>query len=54
VGPSLSGLFGKGSGMSEQSVRGLIARGFPEKMPGFRYGLKANEIDDIVAYLKTL
>ena len=37
----------------EDAARDYIAKG-SNKMPGFRYGLKASEIDAIVAYLKTV
>ena len=37
----------------EDAVRDYIAKG-SNKMPGFRYGLKASEINAIVEYLKTL
>lgn len=37
----------------EDMVRDYIAKG-SSKMPGFRYGLKASEINAIVEYLKTV
>jgi mono/diheme cytochrome c family protein len=37
----------------EDVVRDYIAKG-SSKMPGFRYGLKASEINAIVEYLKTV
>jgi mono/diheme cytochrome c family protein len=37
----------------EASARKAIAEGTP-RMPGFQYGLSAGEIDDLIAYLKTL
>jgi len=37
----------------EDAVRDYIGKG-SSKMPGFRYGLKASEIDAIVEYLKTV
>ena len=53
VGPSLSGLF-KGADADQQKfLRGIILKG-DAKMPGFQYGLEANEVDDLIAYLKTL
>jgi mono/diheme cytochrome c family protein len=54
VGPDLKGLFRGENAMPEQAVRGIIMRGFPNQMPGFRYGLEPKEIDSIIAYLKTL
>src|SRR5690348_9922963 len=37
----------------EDAIRDYIAKG-SNKMPGFRYGLKASEINAIVEYLKTV
>jgi len=37
----------------ERAVREIILKGGP-RMPGFQYGLTPNEVDDLVAYLKTL
>lgn len=37
----------------EDAMRDYIANG-SKKMPGFRYGLKASEINDIIEYLKTV
>jgi len=37
----------------EDAVRDFIGKG-SDKMPGFRYGLKASEINAIVEYLKTV
>jgi hypothetical protein len=34
-------------------VREFIRRGTP-RMPGFQYGLTPEEIDSIIAYLKTV
>lgn len=49
-GPSLSRDIVNGR---EDAVRDYIGKG-SSKMPGFRYGLKASEIDAIVEYLKTV
>ncbi len=38
---------------NEELMRNYIARG-SAKMPGFRYGLKASDIDAIVQYLQTV
>lgn len=38
---------------NESMIRGLIVKGTPH-MPGFGYGLQTKEIDDIIAYLKTV
>lgn len=37
----------------EALARTAIREGTP-RMPGFQYGLQASEIDDVIAYLKTL
>jgi mono/diheme cytochrome c family protein len=53
IGPSLSGQF-KDAGPDQMKVlRGFILKGGPD-MPGFQYGLEPNEVDDLIAYLKTL
>ena len=54
VGPSLVGLFGPPRSRAEAAVKVFVQAGVPNKMPGFRYGLKPEEIDAIIAYLKTL
>lgn len=53
VGPSLSGLFKEADADQQKFLRALILKGDP-KMPGFQYGLEPNEVDDLIAYLKTL
>lgn len=53
IGPSLSGQF-KGATPDQMKVlRNFILKGGPE-MPGFQYGLDPKEVDELVAYLKTL
>ena len=47
-------LLREGKPLSEQVVRTFILQGVPQKMPGFQYGLEPEEIDNIIAYLKTL
>jgi mono/diheme cytochrome c family protein len=37
----------------EAAMREFIVKGTP-RMPGFQYGLEPKEIDDIIAYLKTV
>ena len=54
VGPNLAGIFGPPRSRPEVVVRTFIQQGIADKMPGFRYGLQAEEIDAIIAYLKTL
>lgn len=49
---SLNGLFKKQIG--EDVVRQFILLGVPKKMPGFQYDLEPKEIDNIIAYMKTL
>jgi mono/diheme cytochrome c family protein len=53
VGPLLNGLFSGSKPRPEAVVRGFILKGTP-KMPGFQYGLEPKQIDQIIAYLKTL
>lgn len=50
--PSLKGLFKEPN--SEDAMRQFILQGVPKKMPGFQYDLASEEIDCIIAYLKTL
>lgn len=42
------------SPQTEAAARLIIERGVASRMPGFRYGLEPDEIDNIVAYLSTL
>jgi len=37
---------------NEDTIRGFIANGVKQRMPGFRYGLEPAEIDAIIEYLK--
>jgi mono/diheme cytochrome c family protein len=53
VGPILSGLFKEADADQQRFLRGFILKGDP-KMPGFQYGLEPQEVDDLIAYLKTL
>ena len=53
-GPSLKGVLPENADSDQEtSIRQFILKG-TGRMPGFQYGLKAEEIDEIVAYLKTL
>jgi mono/diheme cytochrome c family protein len=54
LGPKLGGLFKDAGPEQEQALREFITNGGPTYMPAFKYGLTPKEIDDIVAYLKTL
>jgi mono/diheme cytochrome c family protein len=53
IGPDLAGLFKEASPDKMKFLRGTILKGGPE-MPGFQYGLESREVDDLIAYLKTL
>ena len=53
VGPSLSGQFKDTTPEQQKILRGFILKGGPD-MPGFQYGLEPKEVDDLVAFLKTL
>lgn len=53
IGPDLTGLFKEASPDKMKLLRGAILKGSPD-MPGFQYGLEPKEVDDLIAYLKTL
>jgi len=53
IGPSLSGQFKDATHDQLKILRGFILKGGPD-MPGFQYGLEPKEVDDLIAYLKTL
>jgi mono/diheme cytochrome c family protein len=53
VGPDLTGLFKEAGPDKMKLLRGTILKGGPD-MPGFQYGLEPKEIDDLIAFLKTL
>ena len=53
VGPDLTGLFKEASPDKMKLLRGTILKGGPD-MPGFQYGLEPKEVDDLIAFLKTL
>lgn len=48
--PSLKGVV---SDETEQHARDIIQKGSSDIMPGFQYGLRPEDIDNIVAFLKT-
>lgn len=52
-GPGLQGLLQDAAPEREKAVRGIIMSGTP-LMPGFQYALEAKELDDLIAYLRTL
>ena len=39
--------------LGEDGVRGIIATG-SSRMPGFRYGLRPEQVNDLIAFLKTV
>ena len=39
---------------AESVLRQIVQNGIPSRMPGFKYGLDSNEIDQIVAYVSSL
>jgi mono/diheme cytochrome c family protein len=53
IGPDLTGVFREAGPEKMKLLRGTILKGGPD-MPGFQYGLEPKEVDDLVAYLKTL
>jgi mono/diheme cytochrome c family protein len=53
IGPSLSGQFKDAAPDQLKILRGFILKGGPD-MPGFQYGLEPKDVDDLIAYLKTL
>ena len=54
LGPNLAGMFKGMDPEQEKAMREFIMNGGPTYMPAFKYGLTPKEIDDIIAYLKTL
>ena len=53
IGPDLTGLFKEAGPDKMKLLKGSILKGSPN-MPGFQYGLEPKEVDDLIAYLKTL
>ena len=54
LGPDLSADFKDVTPDQEKAFREIILNGGPTYMPAWKYGLTPGEIDDIIAYLKTL
>jgi mono/diheme cytochrome c family protein len=54
LGPNLGGLYKDLTPTQEKAMRQFILNGGPTYMPAWKYALEPKEIDDIVAYLKTL
>ena len=52
--PDLSGRFSNLPPDQEGAYKDIILNGGPTYMPSWKYGLSPEEIDDIIAYLKTL
>jgi len=53
IGPSLVGQFKDSNADQQKTLRNFILKGGPD-MPGFQYGLEPKEVDDLIAFLKTL
>jgi len=51
--PSLTGILKDADRSKEEAVRDHIMTG-SDKMPGWQYSLKPAQMDDLIAYLKTL
>jgi mono/diheme cytochrome c family protein len=54
LGPNLGGRFRNIVPEQENAFRDIILNGGPTYMPAWKYGLTRDEVDDIIAYLKTL
>jgi len=54
LGPDLSVEFKNLTPDQEKGYRDIILNGGPTYMPSWKYGLTPEEVDDIIAYLKTL
>jgi mono/diheme cytochrome c family protein len=54
LGPDLSGRFNDLAPDQEKAFKDIILNGGPTYMPAWKYSLTPDEIDDIIAYLKTL
>ena len=57
VGPSLNGLFERkqlvtGKPVTDENVREVILKGGPGLMPGFQYMLTADQVNEVLRYLK--
>ena len=58
IGPSLNGLFKRerlitGKPVTAENLKEIITTGPTPNMPGFRYTLSVQEIDDLIEFLKT-
>jgi mono/diheme cytochrome c family protein len=53
IGPRLAGLLKNANPDKEKAIRTFILSG-SAKMPGFQYALQPKQVDDLIAYMKTL
>jgi mono/diheme cytochrome c family protein len=53
MGPDLAGIFKNATPAREAQIREQIQRGSP-RMPGFRYTFTPAELEEVLAYMKTL
>jgi mono/diheme cytochrome c family protein len=53
VGPDLAGVFKTATPDDEKVLRGVILKGTPN-MPGWQYSFDTKDMDDLIAYLKTM
>jgi mono/diheme cytochrome c family protein len=53
VGPRLTSVLKDATPGKEKGVRIVILNG-SDKMPGFQYALQPKQVDDLIAYMKTL
>ena len=54
LGPDLISDFKNAPPAKEKALKEIILKGGPTYMPGWQYALEPKDIDDIIAYLKTL
>jgi mono/diheme cytochrome c family protein len=54
LGPDLSNRFKNLTPDQERAFKDIILNGGPTYMPSWKYGLTPEEVDEIIAYLKTL
>jgi mono/diheme cytochrome c family protein len=54
IGPPLKGILKGENALPEAAIRTFIMQGFPNQMPGFQYTLGPKQIDDLIAYIKSL
>jgi mono/diheme cytochrome c family protein len=54
IGPPLKGILKGQNALPESAIRTFIMQGFPNQMPGFQYTLGPKQVDDLIAYIKSL